>query len=135
MPGRKFSTTTSADRINSVRNAWPSTDFKSMATLFLLRLTLRKYVLQPPTNGARSARIVAVPRILDLDHLSAHVAEQHRAQRPGQHACEVEDAQPGQRQLRTSRFGHVESDRGQTFRDAGCLEVVLLEAVPAHAHG
>src|SRR5262249_51431477 len=44
------------------------------------------------------ARVVAVCRILDLDHLRAHVAEQHRAQGAGQHAREVEHAKPGQRQ-------------------------------------
>ena len=50
------------------------------------------------------ARIVAVPGILDLDHLGAHVAEQHRAQRPGQHTREVEDAQPGQRQVQNQQI-------------------------------
>ena len=41
VPGRKFSITTSAERKRSSISARPSSDFRSTATLFLLRLTVR----------------------------------------------------------------------------------------------
>ena len=86
----------------------------STATLFLFRLTLAKYVLGSDKGGP-PARFVTVLRILDLDHLRAHVAEQHGAEWSGQHAGEVDDSHARQRQCRRSRFGHAErvSDRGR----------------------
>ena len=46
---------------------------------------------------APGARVVAAVRPLDLDHVGAEVAEQHRRQRAGEHAREVGDENPVQR--------------------------------------
>ena len=53
---------------------------------------------RPPGAG-----VVPLPRLLDLDDARAHVGEQHRAVRPGQHAREVDDDGPGERPF---RIGH-----------------------------
>jgi len=37
------------------------------------------------------ARVVALPRLLDLDHACAHIGQQHRAIGTGEDAREVED--------------------------------------------
>src|ERR1700693_1191695 len=73
MPGRKFSTITSHRPMRSSACAWPSGDWRSSTTLFLLRLKARKNpmpspgrlrVLSPPggsiliTSAPRSARII-----------------------------------------------------------------------------
>jgi hypothetical protein len=50
-------------------------------------------------EGGPGARVVAVARVLDLDHLRAHVPEQHRAQRTSEHAGEVDDLETAQRQI------------------------------------
>ena len=42
VPGRKFSTRTSADRVRRRSASMPASDFKSSVTLRLLRLTLMK---------------------------------------------------------------------------------------------
>ena len=39
------------------------------------------------------ARVVAAAGLLDLDDARAHVGEQHRAVRPGQHARQIDDEQ------------------------------------------
>src|SRR5229473_2614124 len=76
-PGRKFSTSTSAQRTSASTNARSCGSFKSMATLRLPRLTDKKYVLSAPspagTNGGpqclvsspdpgRSTLITSAPR-------------------------------------------------------------------------
>src|SRR5216684_742265 len=76
-PGRKFSTSTSAQRTSASTNARSPGSFRSMATLRLPRLTDRKYVLSAPspagTNGGpqclvsspapgRSTLITSAPR-------------------------------------------------------------------------
>ena len=43
---------------------------------------------------APGARVVALARLLDFDDPRAHVGEQHRAIRTGQHAGEVENGDP-----------------------------------------
>ena len=43
------------------------------------------------------ARVVALSGLLDLDHASAHVGEQHRAVRTRQHAREIENGQAFER--------------------------------------
>jgi hypothetical protein len=55
---------------------------------------------------APGSRIVAVPRILDLDHLGTHVAQQHGAEGTGEHAGEVDDLEAAQRQLGGLLRGH-----------------------------
>src|SRR6185312_3764182 len=53
VPGRKFSTTTSAEASRRRRISCPSGAFRSRVRLFLLRLTDRKYVASPCTNGGQ----------------------------------------------------------------------------------
>ena len=78
MPGRKFSTSTSAEPNEILEERLAVGDFRSRATLFLLRFT--QIVGAPAVHEGRPrARVVAVTGILDLDHLRTHVAEEHRA--------------------------------------------------------
>jgi hypothetical protein len=44
--------------------------------------------------------------ILDLDHVGAHVAEEHRAERARQHAREVDDFEIGKRERQGRTFRH-----------------------------
>jgi hypothetical protein len=44
----------------------------------------------------RSAGLVPLVRSLDLEDVGAQVAEQHRAERAGEHAREVEDPDAGE---------------------------------------
>src|SRR5690349_13877820 len=53
VPGRKFSTTTSAAASRRRRISCPSGALRSRVRLFLLRLTDRKYVASPCTNGGQ----------------------------------------------------------------------------------
>src|SRR5262247_2327498 len=53
VPGRKFSSTTSARAMRRRRMACPSGAFMLRVRLFLLRLTDMKYVASPPTNGGQ----------------------------------------------------------------------------------
>src|SRR4029450_2111384 len=53
VPGRKFSSTTSAFAMSPWRMAWPSGAFRFSVRLFLLRFTDMKYVASPPANGAQ----------------------------------------------------------------------------------
>ena len=54
--------------------------------------------LQPVFH--RFASLVARSRRLDLDHVGAHVAEQHAAIGPGHHLTEIENADTGKGQVR-----------------------------------
>src|SRR5436190_10258116 len=54
LPGRKFSMRTSALSMSCLSAAAPSGVFKSMATLFLLRLSARKKLPSPPMYGAHA---------------------------------------------------------------------------------
>src|SRR5262245_2163910 len=53
VPGRKFSSTTSAEASRRRRIAWPSGAFMLSVRLFLLRFTERKYVASPLTKGGQ----------------------------------------------------------------------------------
>src|SRR5262249_62103743 len=53
VPGRKFSSTTSALLTSFRRMACPSGAFMLRVRLFLLRFTARKYVASPPTKGGQ----------------------------------------------------------------------------------
>src|SRR5262245_33403923 len=53
VPGRKFSSTTSARAMSPWRMAWPSGAFRFNVRLFLLRFTDMKYVASPPANGGQ----------------------------------------------------------------------------------
>src|SRR5215468_5085942 len=53
VPGRKFSSTTSAFAIRRRRMAWPSGAFMLRVRLFLLRFTDMKYVASPPEKGGQ----------------------------------------------------------------------------------
>ena len=53
MPGRKFSSTTSAFAMSARRISCPSAGFMLSVRLFLFRFTERKYVASPPTKGGQ----------------------------------------------------------------------------------
>ena len=79
----------------------------------LLRLTPRKYADSLPANGGpQRARVVAGARRLDLDHVGAHVAQHHRAQRPRQYARQIEHAQPVERAAGLPSAGDSRVNRG-----------------------
>ena len=91
VPGRKFSTSTSARASRRVETSRAPACLKSSVRLSLLRLMLRKYALSPATNGGpHAARVVAAAGLLDLDDPRAHIGELHRAVRARQHAREVD---------------------------------------------
>ena len=56
------------------------------------------------------ARVVAAVRALDLHDVGAEVAEQHRGERPGEHAREVGDEDAVQRRHRAGRLRHRDAD-------------------------
>src|SRR5207247_3198901 len=47
-------------------------------------------------EGRPAPRVVALPRLFDLDDLGAHVAQHHRAERPGEAAGEIQAADTGE---------------------------------------
>jgi hypothetical protein len=62
----------------------------------------------------RMARIVAIGRFLDLDHIRAHVGQHERAGRPRHHVREVDD-------LQTSQWaGHDDVSAGLSDADLIC---------------
>ena len=98
VPGRKFSTSTSARSSNCLEDPAP------LGVLQIERQTLlvpvdAEEVRAFFTDEGRSppARVVAAAGLLDLDDPRAHVGEQHRAVGPGQHARQIDDEQPVQR--------------------------------------
>ena len=70
---------------------------------------------------AEVARVVARPRVLDLDDVGAEVGEVERADRPGQQAREVEDAHAGKR----SSGGNVAQRAASEQVGAGNAEIAL----------
>ena len=95
VPGRKFSTRTSARSISVSSTRRPSGCFRLRVRLSLLRLMLMKYALSPSWNGGpQPPGIVALARLLHLDDAGPHVGEHHRAVGAGEHAGQVENGQP-----------------------------------------
>ena len=85
----------------------PASALRSSVTLFFPRLTLMKYVDSPPAKAGQARAVVALARLLDLDHLGAHVGERIVGVGPGEHPGEVDHAHPVQRShgvLRRSRL-------------------------------
>src|SRR5262249_37146723 len=87
-PGRKFCTSTSAVRHSRLTMSTPCGGFRSMANGRLLRLGLRKDAENalrgwPVSGGWRAvgARVVALARLLDFDHVGTLIGEDHG--RPG----------------------------------------------------
>ena len=116
MPGRKFSIRTSADsnQLHQHRPALFGLQIEGDALL----VAVDAEEIGAPAADERLPRpgVVAVARVFDLDDLGAHVAEEHGAERTGEDAGEIEDAQPGERQraggigrheLSASIGGHV----------------------------
>jgi hypothetical protein len=68
------------------------------------------------------ARVVA-RGALDLDHVGAHVGQQHRGVRAGQDAGEVRDQEPGQRSRRG--LGHPLAFRPHHGRLSGAAAILL----------
>ena len=102
VPGRKFSTTTSAVAASRRNRSWPS------ARAQVERDALAAAALDRPEQRVRAvvagvdertdlAHEVAAARLLDLDDLGALLAEQARAERRGDARAEVEDAQARER--------------------------------------
>ena len=54
MPGRKFSTSTSAPARSFRRTVFPASALRSSVTLFFPRLTLMKYVDSPPAKAGQA---------------------------------------------------------------------------------
>ena len=87
-------------------------------------------------------------RVLDLDHLRAHVAEQHRAERAGENAGEVDDLEAAQRQIgrllchlhsvsamrRASALLSAFASQQTALRRAGDLAVGILAQQETVAH-
>ena len=98
-PGRKFSTRTSAERdqVGEERGAVVGLQVDGDALL----VAVDPEVVRAPAVDKRRpvARVVAVIGILDLDHLSPHVAKEHRAERSGQHPRQIDDPEAAERQL------------------------------------
>ena len=102
VPGRKFSTTTSAVAASRRNRSWPS------ARAQVERDALAAAALDRPEQRVRApsssvderpdlAHEVAAAGLLDLDDLGALLAEQAGAERRGDAGAEVEDAQPRER--------------------------------------
>ena len=80
-------------RAGAARRRRPAV-FRSSATLFLLRFSARKKLPAAVDERPPAARVVAVLRLFDLQHVGAHVAEHHRAERPGDDPREIDHPQP-----------------------------------------
>ncbi len=108
-PVEKFSTTTSAVAISSRTICRPSGDLRSMATLRLLRLVQRNGApcMRSGMQRRISAKIVAPARRFDLDHLRAHVGQDHRGKRSGDEMREIDDPYSLQRLWRIGGTGRI----------------------------
>ena len=92
VPGRKFSTSTSAFAISRSRIARPSGCLKSSVDALLVPVDAQEVrALAFEERRAPRARVVALAGLFDLDDARAHVGEQHRAIGPDRHACQVEN--------------------------------------------
>ena len=97
-PGRKDSIITSARSASVRASARSSASLRSSAIERLLRFSAEVVGADAVApRRAPGARVVAAVGALDLDHVGAEVAEQHRGQRAGEHAREVGDEDPVQR--------------------------------------
>ena len=69
-----------------------------------------------------SARVVAVLRLFDLQHLGAHVAEHHRAERTGHHARQVDHAKAVEgSHMAQQSTSHTSRPRARDATIAGCM--------------
>ena len=81
----------------------PAGVFRSMATERLLRLRFRNEAEKPFLPVAVGARVVALARLLDLDHVGALVGQDHGGPGPRQHRGQVDDANSFERSHVTLR--------------------------------
>jgi hypothetical protein len=100
VPGRKFSTRTSARSISASSAArQPAGEIEGDAFLVAIDAEeIRAFAVlkgRPPR-----ARVVAALRMLDLDHARAHVGREHRAVRPREDARQIEDGHARERRIR-----------------------------------
>ena len=104
----KLSNTTSAARTRSRKTAWPASLFRSMQTLSLSRLSVRKYAPMPSreySGSVASTRVPSpLPRRLHLDSAGAQVRQQHRAVGSRKHVRQVQHGDVGER----AHAGHTE---------------------------
>src|SRR5262249_9021062 len=68
----------------------------------LVAVELREVPRQPLHDHALAADGIPLAGRLDLDHVRAHVGEQHAAERPGENPGEIDDADAGEWQGRSS---------------------------------
>ena len=108
VPGRKFSTTTSAVAASRRNRSWPSgcaqVERDALAAAALDRPEQRvRPSSSPSTNGPISRMKSPRAGLLDLDDLGALLAEQPGAERRGDARAEVEDPEAGERSRHQAR--------------------------------
>ena len=100
VPGRKFSTRTSARSSSCVEQARDRRLLEIEREAFLVPVDAQEVgALLSEERRTPSTRVVAAPGLLDLDDPGAHVGEHHRAVRAGQHARQIDDGQAGERRV------------------------------------
>ena len=99
LPGLKFSMNTSAPSRRRFSTSAPFGALQVEREAALVAVDAEE-VRAPAVADERPPRprIVAGLGFLDLDHVGAHVAEQHRAERAGEDPGEVDDLETGERQ-------------------------------------
>ncbi len=97
VPGRKFSSTTSAEAISRSQDFLPFGRLQVQGEALLVAVDGEEVRRLAAHERRPAARVVALAGLLDLDHLGAHVAQRHGAEGPGEHAGEVDDPHAGQR--------------------------------------
>src|ERR1051326_3337488 len=97
-PGLLPSTRTCDRSTRPSRASLPASDLRLSVTLRLFLFSALKRTLWPATNAVDQWRlpthVITASRLLDLDHVGAHVGEQKGAESAGQKAREVEHADP-----------------------------------------
>src|SRR5213594_3455919 len=95
VPGRRFSTMTSAPWTSSRKSSLPSGALRFIASERLFRLSLMNGDDSPSRKGAESRAM----QLADLDHVGPKVGQLHRAERPGHVDADLDDSDAGQRMV------------------------------------
>ncbi len=129
VPGRKFSMSTSASR--DQRQQQPCA--VRLAEIDGDGALVAPQRLPPEVDavfcGTVPARGVRFPRMLDLDHVGAEVAEEGGGEWPGEQGRDVEHAHAVQRPRARSRFvpGEAEADARRSVDPEACQQVLQAE--------
>ena len=92
VPGRKFSTTTSAVASSRSTTSRPPGGLEVDGDAFLVAVDAQEVgALVAQERRAPAPRVVAAAGMFELDDAGAEVAEHHRAVRPREHAGEIEN--------------------------------------------